>query len=290
MTGHGGTERVGTERIETEQAGPCRFCGGGQRFVAGFDAPPEGETDFAITPYRRTMWQCGQCGHVINLHGFDLEATLYQGAYAEATYGERMRASFAKIMALPPERSDNRQRVARMNAFSDAMGWAGARACLDVGSGLGVFPAAMKAAGWECVALDPDAEATRMIRELAAVDTLTGDFMTVEDPRRFDLVSFNKVLEHVRDPAAMLSRTVSFLTPRGAVYIELPDGEAALADSGPGREEFFVEHFDAYSAASLALLIRAAGFDTLSIERIREPSGKYTLRGFARPLPRGSPA
>lgn len=272
----------------TERADPCRFCGGAHRLIAGYDAPPDGETDFGITPYRRTLWQCERCGHVINLHGFDLEATLYQGAYAEATYGEKMRVTFAKIMALPPERSDNRQRVARMNSFAADRGWDRTRSCLDVGSGLGVFPAAMRQSGWSCVALDPDQQASTMIRELAGVDTLTGDFMTVEDSRRFDLVSFNKVLEHVRDPVAMLTRTTVFLTERGAVYIELPDGEAALADAGPDREEFFVEHFDAYSAASLALLIRAAGFDTISIERIREPSGKYTLRGFAQPLARDS--
>jgi SAM-dependent methyltransferase len=271
----------------TEQASPCRFCGGDHRRVASYDAPPEGETDFAISPYRRTLWQCRRCGHAINLTGFDLEATLYQGAYAEATYGEKMRATFARIMTLPPERSDNRQRVARIDGFAETIGWSGPRSCLDVGSGLGVFPAVMRQSGWDCAALDPDPAATAMIAELAGVETLTGDFMVVAPPRRYDLVCFNKVLEHVRAPAAMLARAGEFLTDRGAVHVELPDGEAALDDAGPEREEFFVEHFDAYSAASIALLIRAAGFDTLSVERIREPSGKYTLRAFARPGDQG---
>jgi len=269
----------------TESAPSCRFCGGDHDRIAAYDAPPEGETVFGISPYRRTLWQCRRCGHVINLHGFDLEASLYQGAYAEATYGEKMRATFAKIMGLPPEQSDNRQRVARMNEFAEAMDWGEPRSCLDVGSGLGVFPAGMRESGWDCNALDPDPTATAMIAELASVDILTGDFMVVEARRRFDLVSFNKVLEHVREPVEMLARTSAFLTSRGAVYVELPDGEAALADAGPEREEFFVEHFDAYSAASIALLIRAAGFDVLSVERVREPSGKYTLRAFARPSP-----
>ena len=272
----------------TKRADPCRFCGGEHRRVASYDAPPEGETDFGITSYRRTLWQCQRCGHVINLHGVDLEASRYQGAYAEATYGEKMRATFAKIMGLPPERSDNRQRVARMNAFSETLDWSGARSCLDIGSGLGVFPATMRETGWDCTALDPDPATTAMIGELAGVETLTGDFMEVSAPRRFDLVSFNKVLEHVRAPAAMLARAGEFLTDRGAVYIELPDGEAALADAGPEREEFFVEHFDAYSAASIALLLCAAGFETLVVERIREPSGKYTLRAFARLLAKGT--
>jgi 2-polyprenyl-3-methyl-5-hydroxy-6-metoxy-1,4-benzoquinol methylase len=272
----------------TERAPPCRFCDGDHQRIASYDAPPDGETDFGITPYRRTLWQCRRCGHVINLHGFDLEASLYEGEYASATYGEKMRETFTKIMKLPPERSDNRQRIAVINAFAETMGWIEQRSCLDVGSGLGVFPAGMREVGWNCTALDPDRDATRMIGELAKVETLTGDFMTISTDERFDLLSFNKVLEHVRDPVTMLARSKAFLSERGAVYVELPDGEAALLDAGPEREEFFVEHFDAYSTASIALLIRASGFNTLSVDRVREPSGKYTLRAFAQPTIKGT--
>ena len=266
----------------------CAFCGGADHARRGaWDAPPPGETDFAIRPYRRTLWQCLSCGHLVNRHGFDLEASLYSGAYAAATYGARMRETFARIMALPPERSDNRQRVARVRRFAEEAGWP-SPSCLDVGSGLGVFPAALRAAGWDCVALDPDPDASAMVAELAGVATLTGDFMAVDPGRRFDLVSFNKVLEHVRAPVAMLRRAAGMLSTGGAAYIELPDGEAALGDPqhGAAREEFFVEHFDAYSAASVALLVRHAGFALVELERVREPSGKYTLRAFACPAER----
>ncbi|MBM85903.1 MAG: methyltransferase [Rhodospirillaceae bacterium] len=261
----------------------CVFCGGTNVLVKKFDARPNGETDFGIDPYRRSLWQCAWCAHVVNRFSTGQEATLYDGAYASATYGDEMREAFHKIMSLPVEQSDNRQRIARINAFADLMGWDGERTCLDIGSGIGVFPAAMREASWSCTALDPDPKATSMIGELAEVSTVTGDFMTVDPPGTYRLVSLNKVLEHVREPVAMLARTIDFLSPGGAVYVELPDGEGALADAGPDREEFFIEHFDAYSAASVALLIRAAGFYILSVERVREASGKYTLRAFATP-------
>jgi hypothetical protein len=96
---------------------------------------------------------------------------------------------------------------------------------------------------------------------------------------RFDVVTFNKVLEHVTDPVSMLARSAQHLCEDGFVYIELPDGEAALAE-GPQRQEFFIDHWHVFSAASLALLATRAGFRLQALERLHEPSGKYTLRAF----------
>src|SRR5207245_1601001 len=94
-----------------------------------------------------------------------------------------------------------------------------------------------------------------------------------------DVVSFNKVLEHVADPVAMLERARQYLRAGGFVYVEVPDGETAAAD-GPGREEFFIDHLHVFSAASLALLGSRAGCAAQTIERLHEPSGKHTLRAF----------
>ena len=262
----------------------CRFCGTGKHaHLARFDAPPKGETDFGIEDYRRDLWQCGGCGHVVNRHGYQLHA-IYSGEYVDSTYGDRLAAAFRRVMTLRPEVSDNRQRVRRIVDFATAWALSGCRA-LDVGSGLGVFPAALKEAGWNCVALDPDPRAADHIREAAKVKSLVGDFMAFEpaneDANSFDLVTFNKVLEHVPLPTDMLRRSRRWLKSDGAVYIELPDGESALREVGPERQEFFIEHYDAYSAVSIVLLIRQAGFSCRKLERLIEPSGKYTLAAFA---------
>jgi len=257
----------------------CDLCGAvHHRLRARYTAPPAGETDFGIADYRRDLWECEGCGHFVNRCGFDLAANLYGGAYAQATYGDRMRANFQKIMALPADRSDNRQRVARIGRHMAGVGRAPGR-LLDVGAGLGVFPAAMREAGWECTALDPDPQACALIGELAGVETLCSDFMVAAPSARFDLITFNKVLEHVAPMTAMLARARDFLAEDGIVYVELPDGEEAVKDS-PDREEFFVEHLCAFSLASFALFVTRAGFTATLIERLREPSGKYTLRAF----------
>ena len=89
----------------------------------------------------------------------------------------------------------------------------------------------------------------------------------------------NKVLEHVDDPAAMLAKAKDNLDPGGLVYIELPDAEHASVE-GKGREEFFIDHIHVFSTNSVKHLAGRAGFETVLIETLQEPSTKYTIRAF----------
>lgn len=263
---------------------PCE--GAHRAEVFTYDAPPAGETPFALdAPYRRAYDRCRLCGHWFSRHDIDLTG-LYTGAYVGQTYGDRMRAAFDRIMALQPGRSDNAGRTARIQAFAAGHLPPLDRRphLLDVGSGLAVFPARMAAAGWDCTAVDPDPRAAEHARTVAGVTAVAGDFLAVDRARlgRYDAVTFNKVLEHVEAPVAFLRAARNLLHPHGFVYVELPDGEAA-ADEGPGREEFFIEHHHVFSPASFAALVGRAGFRLAALERLREPSTKFTLRGFAVP-------
>jgi SAM-dependent methyltransferase len=215
-------------------------------------------------------------------------ATDYSGDYVSATYGNDagLLAAFDRVIALPPERSDNAGRIARIKSFAAAH--FGERLdtdvrLLDVGAGLGVFPYVVKRAGWHCTAIDPDQRAVNHMRDHIGVEAVCGDFMNAEGLGQFDIVTFNKVLEHVEDPVAMLRRARQFVAPGGFVYLELPDGEMA-AQSGAGREEFFVEHLHVFSFVSIAMLAERAGFRPIAVERLQEPSTKYTLRAFMTPF------
>jgi 2-polyprenyl-3-methyl-5-hydroxy-6-metoxy-1,4-benzoquinol methylase len=261
-------------------------CGGAHLSPAWrYDAPPEGETGFPALRgrYRRTVHRCAACGHLGLDPGCDL-AGLYAGGYADATYGDRLRATFARITGLPPERSDNAGRVARVLAFADGRLTAPAAGVrrprvLDVGSGLAVFPWAMARRGWDVLAVDPDPRQAALAREVAGVPCVCADLMDAPALGTHDVVTLNKVLEHVDDPVAMLAAAAGHLLPGGFVYVEVPDGDAAAHD-GPGREEFFIEHLHAFSPASVAALVLRAGLSPVRVERLREPSGKYTLVAF----------
>jgi 2-polyprenyl-3-methyl-5-hydroxy-6-metoxy-1,4-benzoquinol methylase len=274
--------------MEISPPAACLLCGG-EDFgkVFRYQAPPQGEVHFqfsSVAEYLREVWRCGRCGHFVSIHNME-EGSLYTGDYVTSTYGEEtLRKAFDRIIALDPAKSDNVGRVNRIVEFARSHLLQPERekrapTILDVGSGLCVFLHRMKAAGWDGTALDPDERAVRHARQLVGVRSIQGDFLTATDPGQYDVVSFNKVLEHVKDPASMLARASLFLRPGGFVYVEVPDGEAAVAD-GPGREEFFIDHHHIFSMASLALLAVCAEFRVRALERLREPSTKYTLRAF----------
>ncbi len=277
---------AGLERMGSPRQGRRCICGGESlKTIFTYDSPPAGEIRFksAAGDYKRQVLRCDACGHFISVHGMKME-DMYGEEYVTSTYGrDGLLKGYKRIMALPAGKSDNVGRVRYVDGFSRRhLGARPGRSVLDVGSGLCVFLARMKAAGWKGTALDPDPRQARHAREAVGVKAVRGDFMRVKNLGRFDAISFNKVLEHVRNPVPMLGKAAGHLKRGGFVYVELPDGEGAAA-GGPGREEFFIDHQHVFSAASYGILAARAGLRVLEFERLREPSGKFTLRGFMAP-------
>jgi len=248
-----------------------------------YGRPPPGETrfDWKGQTYRRGYLKCQNCGHWTAEIEMDL-TDFYRGGYVDGTYGQRMKETFLKILALPAEQSDNQGRVRRVLEFADKhLDKKETHTLLDIGSGLAVFPFRMKEAGWNVTALDPDARAATHAREVAGVRAIHADFLNWEPKtgEHFDLITLNKVLEHVEDPVAMLSRARHWIRPGGILYVEVPDVSAA--QDGPGREEFFIEHLHVFSPDSLVLSLKKAGWKPLIISSLIEPSRKFTIFGFA---------
>ncbi len=284
------TERPRPGSVPRDQR-DCPMCGGAELIVHfTYDSPPPLETRFPLAQgrsYWREMHRCNRCGHY--LEWFEpSQSALYGGEYVSTTYGDAagLQRSFDKINALPSERSDNVGRVRFVDGHCRAQ-WPADRfqdappRLLDVGAGLGVFPYRMKQAGWDCTALDMDERLVAHYRNVAAVAGVLGDVSAIEGLGTFDLITFNKVLEHIADPVSVLASVRRLLRPGGLVYVELPDGEAAEA-GGKEREEYLLGHIHVFSFASYALLIAQAGLSLVCCERLQEPSTKYTLRGFAR--------
>lgn len=247
--------------------------------VAVFDEPQPGENTFGVEDYHRELWQCANCGLFLNEHQHDLSG-IYAGAYRKAAYEPEKVSRFQKIMNLPFEESDNKQRIRRVMEYIERRSPDSARRVCDVGSGMGVFPAGILNEGWQVTAIDPDEGNLRQLQEMGGgINCVPGYFPHVEMGGGFDLITFNKVLEHIEPIVETLAGASTFLAPEGFVYIELPDGETALQVS-PKRAEFCLEHYYAFSIDSIALLARRAGMRVELAERIRDPSGKFTLYAF----------
>ena len=266
--------------------GCCVLCGAADaELCETIVRKPEREVDYGIPEesYLRRIRRCMACRVYFNDHGL-LPDTFYGGAYNDSAYGDRFRARFDAVMALPPERSDNKQRALRLDKVLQNAGRSPpATRVLDIGSGLGVFPAEMRMLGYETHVIDPDPRAVRHALEVVGVrGANVGSLQAMPEPAPFELVTLNKVLEHVPDPQEGLRSATAFMAPRGMIYVELPDGEAAAAAGGfTNRSEFFVEHFTAYGPESLRWLIGRAGLTIRGMDRIHEPSGKYTIFAIA---------
>jgi 2-polyprenyl-3-methyl-5-hydroxy-6-metoxy-1,4-benzoquinol methylase len=103
----------------------------------------------------------------------------------------------------------------------------GPQRLLDVGSGDGVFLAAMQGAGWDVSGLEPDPVAARRAREKLGVRVLDGSLDTV-DPGAgaFDVVTARHVLEHVHDPVAFLTSCYRALRPGGRLIVLTPNSRS----------------------------------------------------------------
>lgn len=250
-----------------------------------YHSPPAAETRFASIDnarYHRRYDRCPRCGHFT---GTQLDAPfLYTGEYVVSTYGSRegLHARFEQVSALPPQRSDNHARAERVHRFAVARLGSARRALLDIGAGLGVFPAAMRSLGWTCTALDPDPLAAAHLRDDLGFDAIHGLFDRTAVHGRFDVVTLNKVIEHAPDPVSLVHEALAVVAPGGMLYLEVPDGDAAQ-HAGPEREEFFIDHPHVFSPRSLAAVTDRAGATLLSDGRLREPSGKFTCFCFAEP-------
>lgn len=261
------------------------------QLIHTFRAPSPAEVRFSFaqgTTYERQLFQCKACRHFISVHEMD-DGRLYHGEYVASNYGDDLKKNFDRINNLPPGKSDNVARVQAIASFAGS--WFSSHAgpdvprILDVGSGLCVFLNRVKnELGWICTAIEPDLRACEHARSVVGIDVIQGDFIRTDVGKRFDVVTLNKVIEHVKDPIAMLNRARTVVQPSGFIYLEVPDGEKAILDAdGALREEFTIDHPHVFSAASLNIALVRAGLSSYLVERLREPSGKYTLRAFVAP-------
>ena len=114
---------------------------------------------------------------------------------------------------------------------------------LDIGSGLCVFLGELKKYDAKVSCVDPSQISIKHALENVGVDeAFQGNFFDINFNKKYDLITFNKVLEHVTNPVEMLLKAKSLLTVNGIIYIELPDGENASNNGGfIDREEFYLD-------------------------------------------------
>lgn len=272
----------------------CAICGGSlETTLLTINAPDRFERWVGVTQdgYQRRWLACGTCGSSTNALQPNVAALLPEmenNYYAIDFPNGDLKARYDKIMNLPADQSDNAQRVGRIVA--QLKDWAGTKAgawrMADIGGGLGVFVSRLQqVAGADLalsLAVEPDPVAAAHLKALGLFPVVAAPYPSPGVPDNLDLVTVNKVLEHVSAPLPFLASIRSALKPAGLVYVEVPD--VLTATTQPPHDNILgVMHRHLYSVQGLVAVMTRAGFEVLRVERIVEPSGKLTVFAFAAP-------
>ena len=216
----------------------CLACGGG------------------VGPLSGAWTQCSRCGFV-------------EGPKQE-------RAEQASYQALHDSGTGVRVEEARRGVYQPLLQRfrpVGARRCLDVGSGAGVFARLAVVEGWRCVGIDPAGPSI----EEDGLSLRRGSFPPAPEGR-FELVTFFGSLNYMSDPCAALAAARSVLAPGGRVVVRVPNVEFHLAVRGLVRtigagsrvgrwlQRGTILHPRSFSARALRAVAGRAGFGRVRVE------------------------
>lgn len=134
---------------------------------------------------------------------------------------------------------------------------------LDFGCGVGDFAdaAARHGAEVDAVEADPVARALAARRGVRAYGGLA-DIPRERRSRQYDLIALLDVLEHVRDPLAVLTALRALMRPGGALYLSVPNHRAPQPRLLGARWDQATNptHLFLFSPRSVRLLLGRAGF------------------------------
>ena len=231
-------------------------------------------------------YECFSCGIYFsdqhkNIDKVYEDKSLYDGSYDKLQIKER----FNKILSLPKYNSDNIKRVNRCIEYFDMFRESQNSTIdyydlLDIGAGLGVFLAELKKdKRFRLNALELNEIAANHLMKDLKINTYQEYMQYLDFDGAFDLITLNRVLEHIKTPIEVLISVKKALKNNGIIYLELPDILSFSLD-GDSNEAFASGHYMVYGSKSIQYLFNEADIELYSVNRVKEPSGKYTVYAF----------
>jgi len=137
---------------------------------------------------------------------------------------------------------------------------------LEIGSADGTVSAMLAAKVQRLVAVDVCEESVQRLRArgLPNVEARHALIERIELKDQFDWVVMSEVVEHLRDPRAVLTRVLTWLRPGGVALLSSPEG-AWEADS--------IEHLHVFDLDSWCKLIVRAGSRDFRVFKIADRDG-----------------
>ena len=102
---------------------------------------------------------------------------------------------------------------------------------LDIGAGIGAFPAEMKSKGWHITGIEPDEGARAQSKKLFGLHLLPTSSLYQLPPHSFDAITLWHVLEHVQSLHEYVKQLKSLLKANGKIFIAVPNYQSLDADT-----------------------------------------------------------
>jgi SAM-dependent methyltransferase len=140
---------------------------------------------------------------------------------------------------------------------------------LDIGCGIGIRLAQMRAKGWAVWGVEPNAFAAARAAERAGAPerVIAGPVETAAFAReQFELVTASHVLEHLASPLETLARVRAWLRPHGEFIVWAPNfSSLERRVFGPHWAALDVpRHLQHFSLGSLTVALAKSGFEVVS--------------------------
>jgi len=146
---------------------------------------------------------------------------------------------------------------------------------LDVGCGSGALSFYMAQSGCRVLGVDVSKNAINLCKENAKrlglinkIDFLVGDFTNMNLKRKFNLVLFSEIVEHLRNDKEALNKVYEYLKPKGILILSAPSQNALLYKLGLVKKfDKKVGHLRRYQLSELIKLCEDVGFKILETRK-----------------------
>ena len=160
---------------------------------------------------------------------------------------------------------------------------------LDVGAGEGTLLRVASDRGWQAEGTEISSAMVEHVRATVGATVHAGVLEEIAlEPRSFDVIIMNHVLEHVKNPRTTLEKVAQLLRPEGVARIEVPN-IASLSSRdkniqsrlrikpNPWKHYDTGHHFWFFTPGTLRATIEGAG---LSVVSLRAPGNQWGRKGF----------
>lgn len=104
---------------------------------------------------------------------------------------------------------------------------------LDIGAGIGKNMEAFEKQGYEVYGIEPSESFYRLATEKTGIRKDRLSLCSIEDSdfssNSFNVILMSAVLEHIYEPAAALTKAISWLKPGGLLFVEVPSSKWLLS-------------------------------------------------------------